>query len=690
MADLFAPKLQSEVAYERPVETPSALGALANLGGFFVDQYSREQRSSGGSAGSTKVDPNLAVFAQGLEKVEAIRDQRGEPAALMAERQLAKNFAIAGVEFGSDYEDVYKTTTGRQWAGYGRDVESFMLDEALKDSDVQASYIASFVALPQNATDADRIDYAIGQKATITAAANVIARSQAEANYTWTVQTEAAYAEGIDSFVNVGMGALVQGTQDGGRVGPQAIANMQAQWAQQKVAISRPPNITDDQWKSTQAKINSVDNMFEMLDKAASSDVLFEEITTALSDALLAEGGGSTASILAAATAIKDPTSLSNLMGSDVKTFIMDVSQSINLDVTQPELFSNLLEQPSVEGGGVALIENLPSKIQEKVAGLSPQQYYDGLKASGKLANLTDPNSLQRPDGQAQFVENAAAMGAVMMSMENDQFLSPDFLKKLVGNPNFLRNVNALDGVNPEGASVVRSYVVSGLNTELARQQRNVAALEEGLGAVWDGNKYILTRESIMAKDPSKSVEQADNFLAWVGKTYGGNTQNLADGMVPLPEGMGFNPQGLSAAYDRRNAINVIRNSLNELNPITTDEARIARGEIVTTTLPPAEVAQNTGPGTEEDPIVFTEQTGMTYEMYQAIPAGAYYVDPTGLKSQKRRDSRVTNEDIGDGDPLGSGTMVRDFSTPGSKEEYDALPSGARWIDPDGNRRTKP
>ena len=129
----------------------------------------------------------------------------------------------------------------------------------------------------------------------------------------------------------------------------------------------------------------------------------------------------------------------------------------------------------------------------------------------------------------------------------------------------------------------------------------------------------------------------------------------------------------------------------------STVEARIARGEIVTTNLPPAETtpvslppSSWTGSGTEEDPIVFTEQTGMTYEMFQAVPAEAYYVDPTGLKSQKRADSRVTNEDIGDGDPLGSGTFVRDFSTPGSKEEYDVLPSGARWIDPDGNRRTKP
>ena len=568
MADLFAPKLQSEVAYERPVEPPSALGALANLGTFFTDQYSREAKAAKSAAGrSNAPDPNLAKFALGLERVEAIRDQKGESAALLAERQLAKNFAAAGIEFDTDYGDVYTTTTGRQWAGYGRNVEAMMLDEALKDAEVQASYIASFSVLPQDATDEQRIDYAIGQKSTVAAAADVIARSKAQGGYTWTVQTEAAYAEGIDSFVNVGMGALVQTTQSGGRVGPQAIANMQAQWAQQKVVISRPPNITDDQWKSTQAKITSVDNMFEMLNKAASSDVLFEEITTAFSNALLAEGGGSTQSILAAASAIKDPTSLANLMGSDIQTFVMDVSKSINLDITQPDLFSDLLEQPGGTTGDVIIVTKLPVTIQDKVAGLSPQKYFDALKASGQLTGLIDPNSLQRPSGQEQFVENAAGIGAVMMSMENDQFLSAEFLKQLVGNPNFLRNVTTLEGVNPEGAAVVRSYIVSGLNTELARQQRNVAALEEGLGAEWDGSKYIITRESIMAKDPKMSVQQADGFLAWVAKTYGGNTKSLADGRVPLPEGMGFNPQGLGAAYDRRNAINVINSTIGQLDP---------------------------------------------------------------------------------------------------------------------------
>tara|TARA_R110002072_G_scaffold146862_1_gene293992 strand:- start:16576 stop:19374 length:2799 start_codon:yes stop_codon:yes gene_type:complete len=569
MADLFAPKLQSEVAYERPVETPSALGTLARLGESFIDQYGRSQRG-GGASGSTSVDPNLAKFAQGLERVESIRDQKGESAALLAERQLAKNFATAGIEFGNEYEDIYTTTTGRQWAGYGRDVQAMMLDEALKDSEVQASYISSFVTLPKDATQDQRIEYAIGQKATINAAADVIARSKAEAGYKWTVQTEAAYAEGIDSFVNVGMGSLIQTTEAGGRVGPQALANLQASWSQQKVGLSRPPNITDQQWKSTQDKLKTVDDMFAMLIKASSSDVLFEEITTAFSNSLLEEGNGSTTSILAAASAIKDPVSLANLLGADTKTFIMDVSKSINLDITQPDLFSGILSQSDATVEGVTVLKELPKEVLDKVSGLSPQEHFDALKASGKLTSIIDPNSLQRPDGKQQFVENAASIGAVMMSMENDEFLSSDFLKQLVANPSFLRNITTLDGVDPEGAAVARSYVVSGLNTELVRQQENLRAVEASSLATWTGTNYTMDLADLEAKVGRNRMLRFNSALQ---KEYGGDIlTGVRDGfrrmydVTDLVQISGL--YNLDAANDRRNSIGVIQGALNILNPI--------------------------------------------------------------------------------------------------------------------------
>lgn len=574
MADLFAPKLQSEVVYERPVETPSTLSTLAKLGESFVDQYGRSQRG-GGASGSTSADPNLATFAQGLERVESIRDQKGESAALLAERQLAKNFATAGIEFGNEYEDIYTTTTGRQWAGYGRDVQAMMLDEALKDPEVQASYISSFVTLPKDATEDQRIEYAIGQKATINAAADVIARSKAEAGYKWSVQTEAAYAEGIDSFINVGMGSLIQTTEAGGRVGPQALANLQASWSQQKVGLSRPPNITDQQWKSTQDKLKTVDDMFTMLIKASSSDVLFEEITTAFSNSLLEEGNGSTTSILAAASAIKDPVSLANLLGADTKTFIMDVSKSINLDITQPDLFSGILSQSDATVEGVTVLKELPKEVLDKVSGLSPQEHFDALKASGKLTSIIDPNSLQRPDGKQQFVENAASIGAVMMSMENDEFLSSDFLKQLVANPSFLRNITTLDGVDPEGAAVARSYVVSGLNTELVRQQENLRAVEATSLATWTGTNYTMDLADLEAKVGRNRMLRFNSALQ---KEYGGDIlTGVRDGfrrmydVTDLVQISGL--YNLDAANDRRNSIGVIQGALNTLNPIEVPDA---------------------------------------------------------------------------------------------------------------------
>ena len=649
MADLFAPKLQSEVAYERPVETPSTLGTLANLGEFFVDQYGRSQRD-GGASGSTSADPNLAAFAEGLKEIEGIRVKRGETAALIKERQLAKNFATAGIEFGKEYEDVYTTTTGRQWAGYGRDVQAMMLDEALKDSEVQASYISSFVTLPKDATQDQRIEYAIGQKATINAAADVIARSKAEAGYKWSVQTEAAYAEGIDSFVNVGMGSLIQTTEAGGRVGPQALANLQASWSQQKVGLSRPPNITDQQWKSTQDKLKTVDDMFATLVKASSSDVLFEELTFALSSAIQDAGGDPVASTFARMVAIKDPTSMMNLQGVDSSQFIMNLKGHVNLDITQPDLFSGILSQSDATVKGATILKELPKDVADKVAGLSPQEHFDALTASGKLTSIIDPNSLQRPDGKQQFVENAASIGAVMMSMENDEFLSSDFLKQLVANPSFLRNITTLDGVDPEGAAVARSYVVSGLNTELVRQQENLRAIEATSLATWDGTKYTMDLADLEAK---VGTGRMTTFKASLQKEYGGDIlTGLRNGfrriydVTDVVQSAGL--YNLKAAMDRRNSIGVIQGALNTLNPIeiptTSDDSAVVNtvGEAVTQgdlsrsvdaisqrdanmevsspELPEIQQEQLPQIGSEAEPYIVEDEG-----QYNEIPTGSYY-----------------------------------------------------------------
>lgn len=585
MADAFAPQIQGEVRFNQPVEMPaqqSGLGAVADLVGMFSRSFSQAQEGRAGTA--PKVDQNLSTFRQGLERVEAIRQERGETAALVAERQLASNFAMAGINLDDNYKDVYEKTTGRTWAGYGADNEARIMEETLKDPQVQASYVASF-AVNKDWTEEQRIEYAIGQKATLQAAENEIARSKAEAGYKWNVQTEAAYNSAVDTFLNVNLGALTTMTQQGGRVSPQDIANLTAQWGQLKVNVSRPPGVSDDQWKSIQDKITNVDNMLATMQKASSSEVMLETLTTGFANAMIEQGGGSTESLLAGMTALKDPATLTNLMGGKVETFIMGIGEGLNLSVSIPDLFGHVLESQgglAAETDPNAIITVVPDDIKKKLENKTHEQIYKGLEAAGLLTSVVGPVDLSRPEARQQFVENATTIGAVLMNNPSDQFLSDAALKKLIANPQFIRNILALETTDPEAYTVARQFVRGGLNTELARQQRNLEAIESDLGVTWNGSTYVLDRNALI--QGGMTAQQADGFINWVGKTYGGDAKALADGLVPMPPGMNFKPVGLQQAFDRRASISTIEKAMKALEvEVATPDGQDATAAVATT-----------------------------------------------------------------------------------------------------------
>jgi hypothetical protein len=503
MADAFAPQLDTEVRFNQPVETPSMVGVFADLGSFFVGNLADSQR--GQATAAPKVDPNLATFRTGLDKVEAIRQERGETAALVAERQLASNFANAGIRFDAAYEDIYTKTTGRQWAGYGQDVQATVLQDTLKNPEVQKSFIASYAVLGPNASDDQRVEYAIGQTATIEAANNEIAKSKAQAGYQWSVNTEAAYGTRIDTFLDTSLGALSVNSQQGGRVSPTDIQNLKAQWGQIKVSLSRPPNISDDQWKSTQDKLSNIDSLFTTFEKAASSELLLEEISTGFANAVLQEGGDSAAAYGAAMAALKDPTTLLNYLGEagGIEKIMMEIGKGdLKLDISQPNLFGHILEdQDSLTGvdDPNAVLTTIPSDIKTRIDGKTSEQIFNGLNASGKLAGLVKPADLIRPDAREQFVTNAATIGAVLMNNPSESFLSETSLKQLIANPGFIRNIIALDVIDPEGATVARQFVRSGLDVERGRQVTNFGSIEAFLsdkGIVWDGSAYVLSPEA--------------------------------------------------------------------------------------------------------------------------------------------------------------------------------------------------
>jgi hypothetical protein len=270
----------------------------------------------------------------------------------------------------------------------------------------------------------------------------------------------------------------------------------------------------------------------------------------------------------------------------------MDVSKSINLDIAQPQLFSHILEQNEVPLGGAiegdATIQSLPPEVEAKISGLSPQEHFDALKASGKLTSLTDNNSLQRPEGRQQFVENAASIGAVMMSMENDEFLSSSFLRQLVANPNFIQNISNLDGVDPEGAAVARTYVRSGLNTELVRQERNLASIEGNSLASWNGNNYDLDMEALSQRASGIRIQE---FTRSLDRYYGGDLAvAVEDGFKRMTDVTDVvqvaGLYNLEQALDRRTSIGVINETLNALS--TNEEVSAIVRDVQEAVVPPA------------------------------------------------------------------------------------------------------
>jgi hypothetical protein len=547
MADAFAPKLSSDVRFNQPIEQPSMVGALAQIGEGFLNSVSRGQRTTG----APKEDPNLALFTQGLERIEAVRDQKGELAAQVEERKLANNFGMAGISFDDDYKAVYEKTTGRPWAGYGEDYEANLARDTLAKPEVQASYIASFAVNP-NWTQEQRVEYAIGQQANLAFYRNEIDQAKAKADYQWTTQSEAAFSGAVDTFLNQNFGALVVSGQQGGTVGPQAIANLSAQWGQLKVNLTRPANVSDDQWKSIQDKLNNVDAMLVNLEKASSKGVLLEEITTSIAKSLIKEGQGSTISNISALVALNSPETLLNLsgLGGEVDTFMMEVGKGLNLNLTTQSLFGHITEESGSISGDTdpnAFLTTVPQVVKESVAGKTPQQIYDGLNASGRLTSVVGQNNLQSVDAREQFVTNASTIGAVMMETGSDQFLSNDFLKKLVANPNFIRNVKALDAIDPESATVARTYVRSGLNVELGKQTTNLSSIDnllEGKGVVWNGSAYVMTPEAA----------QGGRVIPGMGG-FGG---------VPM-SALQENAETIRQAMDRRASIQTIGSALTAL-----------------------------------------------------------------------------------------------------------------------------
>ena len=330
---------------------------------------------------------------------------------------------------------------------------------------------------------------------------------------------------------------------------------------------------------------------------------------------------------------------------------------------------------------------------REQEAGLTAKDRVNLIDvANGLMVASTNGRGIQDPDVRNGFVGGAGQITAAIAT--SNRLFEPQYLQG-VFSPEFFTTLGALKNIDPEAHAMTEARVQNALMAqaaELALTSR--AALSRGnLNVDSTGNVTINPDTGVFSRGEINALNNYANEL------YNGSLVALMNDRgrrIESPNARtwaGALGRDYAALRDTVAAQRVMSDLLRRAG-IDTGLVELIHSEGVapdepTSTAPAPEAPLTStgvqGSGTEQDPITFTDETGMTAEMYQAVPAGAYYRDPTGLVSQKREGSRVTNNDRGDGDPLGSGAIV-----PASMEEYNALPSGTRWRDPDGNIRTKP
>jgi hypothetical protein len=149
--------------------------------------------------------------------------------------------------------------------------------------------------------------------------------------------------------------------------------------------------------------------------------------------------------------------------------------------------------------------------------------------------------------------------------------LSDTSLKQLIANPGFIRNIIALDVIDPEGAAVARQYVRSGLDVERGRQVTNFGSIEAFLsdkGIVWDGSAYVLSPD---AQDIAGAVTSP-------GRRGFAPMPTIA-GMAPLPMDPLQEFSGvIKQAMDRRAAIVTIDRAMKALEVPTAETTNRAGG----------------------------------------------------------------------------------------------------------------
>ena len=584
-----------------PVRTSAADAVTAglNLATQGVSLYGQYQKSQGRSGGtrSGSPDPNVAVFAEEMNKVEQIRSEQGDLAGRLAERAVASNFAAAGVSFkDTAYKSVYESTTGRSFNVYGRDDDEYFRQKALERTEVQAAFVASKAILPPGTSTESALEWSLNEVSKQQAAAYYVNKAQSNATVAWQLGgdedsgSSKAFKEVRSAFVAGTLGALMQRYESGQVVTPKDIADAKVEWTSLSAGpLRRPPNLSgadgDAQWNAFQEGNERINNFFTTLESASSSKTLLDTQIAILADAVNKSDGMAALEKLVTITGLLQGDSA--VYDSLVAGQLGNLYEKLRQVKIPPTATPDTIVTNPPPGSGRRNYEVDPDELA-KYQDMTGMDIANQIVATAGHAKVFDPSSIGNAQNQATFGKTMTGMIAALQSSNQGDFFSPAYLKENVLNPKILATLKALEKFDPDQADKLRGGLQLGYQMEKMRQLQNLSSIETG-----DLAKFTRFNEQ------TNSYElNVDEFGAGFGKdivafndalgAYNNNLSEAAkDGFNKFYEGRGRvsfgrlsgdvgNPlniisyaklAGLTSAVKRRDAIAALDKGISNLNP---------------------------------------------------------------------------------------------------------------------------
>ena len=672
------------VAVERNIAAaPSALGVvgqgLSNLASNMFSVYDAGVRAA--KAGEpTQTELDRATMASFYDELESGRG------GSVAERNAAASGAIAilersGLDIGENERQAVLRTLGIDISII--DPAQAAANAALVELNNNPSYIfkaeqdltRAFAAEGRTPTQEEIVSYAFNLLAEDKANTLTINNGQNQSRSEWISTGQPAAERLIASLTDQALLGLKL-EASGGDLSVDSIMQLEAGYAQLKAVLARPANVTAEDYASTQAQLSALEELINTVKSydATQLDLQGAEMLEAISGMLLAqakETGDATSAITA--IALLSPEGRTQFFTSqaaniwttlsrsnpEILSAVADTSTGATTDTIDLTEFNNLLS-------GDTPVSALPNttavspEVADKVSGLSVEDQADLVQINNAMVvGAVSTTGLNDPQAREAFVSKAQEINAVYATSTElfdpltlEGVYTADYFSKLnalkaLGDPSYEALLTQTkEGIMKQWSVFSQTYantLAAGVfnfdaagNLLLEEQNNMLSAQEVGfinraadqyyngsiLSMFSDMGRRLSNEEPVTHQLVRKLRPQFDAVYGYVNgaKTYA---------RLARRAGLTVNTM--------ENILKDVRQRTTTRQPVTIEQlqqqgAETFSGAGVTIPAQPVDTAAATAEISQylRSTIIDPDWSVNPEEVYNAIPSGARYRDPDG------------------------------------------------------------